>query len=90
MALEGSAVEFSITNTTDTRKTFYWTLEAVEGTPRKSDFNEPPTGLFTEIWPSNYDANLTLNPGESRVISLDLKSDKLIEGTEIFNIVSKK
>ena len=79
MAFEGNSVEFSITNTTDTRKTFYWTLEAVEGTPRQSDFNEPPTGLFTGIWPSNYDTNVTLNPGESRFISLDLKSDKLIE-----------
>ena len=89
MAFEGNSVEFSITNTTDTRKTFYWTLEAVEGAPRRSDFNEPPTGLFTGIQPSNYDTNVTLNPGESQLISLDLKSDKLIEGSETFNIVSK-
>ena len=89
MALEGSAIEFSIANTSDTRKTFYWTLEAVKGTPRSSDFDQPPFNLFTGIWPGNYNASVTLNPGESQSIPLKLKSDNLIEGQEIFNIASK-
>lgn len=52
MAFEGNSVEFSITNTTDTRKTFYWTLEAVEGNQDRATSMNPLLDYLQEFSPA--------------------------------------
>lgn len=98
MALEGTDISFTITNTTGERELFYWTIKPTEGSLYEYDFIDPPSKLFKswftgdvylDSFLSTNSPSVSLNDGESITISLSLKDDKAVEPNHTFEIISK-
>ena len=74
MAKEGTYLEFTITNSFEESRSFYWYLSSASGSITDSDFDTTINVL--ESWrPVRAD----LKPGESKLFKLLLANDKLVE-----------
>ena len=99
MALEGTDISFTITNTTGERELFYWTIKPTEGSLYEYDFIDPPSNLFKtnpftgDVYLDSYlstnSPSVSLNDGESITISLSLSDDNAVEPNHTFEIISK-
>ena len=88
MAFEGDTVTFTITNRTVYPRTMYWGVKETKGTITESDFDGSEYRIPSIGYLHQGSTQLTLDPGESQTISLQINNDRVIEKPEEFEVIS--